>query len=115
TGSSASDRTEVRAPSRRSRSNIICNLIEAMAGTAQILRGEPSQSQSRRGFKIGIKEGDPTDWSPRGDYSAARSRGTRRAVLGLAEIGRLRLLPSMWGGPHARKPAPASRRLPGTV
>src|SRR6266480_344680 len=87
-GSSASDRTEVRAPNRRSRSNIICHLIEALAGTAQTLRGKPSQSQSRRGFKIGIKERDLTDWSPRRDYAPARSRRPRRAVLGLAEIGR---------------------------
>src|SRR6266567_6911040 len=50
--------------------------LEAMAGTAQILRGKPSQTQSRRGFKIGIKERDLIDWSPRGNYSRARSRET---------------------------------------
>jgi hypothetical protein len=35
---------------------IIGHLIEAVAGTAQMLRGRPSQSQSHQGFKIGFKE-----------------------------------------------------------
>jgi hypothetical protein len=62
TGRSPSNRTGVSAPNRRSRLNIIGHLVEVMAGTAQILRGKPSQSQSRQGFRIGLKERDLTDF-----------------------------------------------------
>src|SRR5437879_1356839 len=55
TGRTASNRTGVRAPSRRSRFTIIGHLIEPVAGTALMLRGKPSQSQSHQGFKIGLK------------------------------------------------------------
>src|SRR2546427_11349884 len=50
TGSSASNRTGVIAPNRRSRPNIIGHLVQVMAGTAQILRRTPSQSQSHQSF-----------------------------------------------------------------
>src|SRR5690349_18681411 len=46
TGRSPSTRTGVSAPNRRSRFNIIGHLVQVVAGTAQMLRGKPSQSQS---------------------------------------------------------------------
>src|SRR5260370_14968173 len=75
TGRSPSNTTGVSAPNRRSRLNIIGHLIEAMAGTAQIVRGKPSQSQSHQGFKIVLKERDLT-------YLVSAEGTTRRREAG---------------------------------
>jgi hypothetical protein len=71
-GRSPSNRTGVSALNRRSRLNIVGHLVEVMAGTAQILRGKPCQSQSRQGFKISLKERDLTDLVARGRLAGAK-------------------------------------------
>src|SRR6266487_2266748 len=80
TGSSASDRTEVKAPNRRSRPNIICHLIELwperrryseesrlkanLAGVSKLVsKSATSPIGPRKGLLAGAKQGDPGELS----------------------------------------------------
>src|SRR5690348_1210787 len=54
-GRSASAMTGAITPKRRNRLSMVRYLTYVEAGTVQMLRRRPSQSQSHRGFKTGLK------------------------------------------------------------